>query len=149
LERAYIAHSMADSQKSSAQAKADAKKAEEAKQAEETAAAEAKRAEETKRAEDEAAARKEAERRENLGLPADAPEDQVRTAEEEAAVAAKVEEEPRFEIEDLLANARTRLGVSRYVAAGALSKEKRKTLTVSEAKEQVDAFAKRKVGEES
>ncbi len=138
MERAYIAHSMADSSKSSAQAQAEAKKAEEAKRRE---------AAEAKRAEDEAAERKEAERREKVGLPADAPEDQVRTAEEEAAVAAKAAEEPRYAIEDLLANARTHLGVSRYVAAGALSKETRKTLTVAEAKEQVDSFTSRKIGQ--
>lgn len=100
---------------------------------------EAKAAEEKQRKAD-------AERREKLAAASD---DEAKKAEEAAAAEAAedTEEEPRFEIEDLLNNARTVVGVSRHVLAGALSKETRKTVTRAEAEAAVKNFTSRKVGE--
>lgn len=52
------------------------------------------------------------------------------------------EQERRFTVEDLQGRARTSLGVSPHVVAGALSDDDRKTFTLEQAEKKVKAFLK-------
>lgn len=54
-------------------------------------------------------------------------------------------EEVRYPLDDLKADAPHLLGVSPHAVAGAMFGETRKTLTLDEAKERVDAFLGREV----